>query len=133
VISYSLIIKEGLLFLHLHAMSTYSPSSFPVPRNAALLPRWPWRQLVGGSKDTINAYQEAHHREWHIKPSFNRKSVAIEKMITVYEEPSAFPWGNHYKIDKKAVWISGCHKWICAGLVEALPYRLFVICQRSCF
>jgi hypothetical protein len=60
------------------------------------------QNLVGGRKDAIKTYQEAvceeieaHHREWQIKPSFNRrKSVAIEKMITIPEEPTAFPWGR---------------------------------------
>jgi hypothetical protein len=59
------------------------------------------QNLVGGSKDAIKAYQEAHaqeieahHQQMGIKPSFNRKPEPIEKTIQVPEEPTAFPWGR---------------------------------------
>jgi hypothetical protein len=59
------------------------------------------QKLVGGRKDAINAYVDAHQdeiREHHtrleIKPSYNRKPEPITEMITIAEEPTAFPWGR---------------------------------------
>lgn len=59
------------------------------------------QKLVGGRKEAINAYVEthqddikAHHEALEIKPSFNRKPEPITAMITIPEEPTAFPWGH---------------------------------------
>jgi hypothetical protein len=59
------------------------------------------QKLVGGRKDAINAYLDAHrdeieehHRKLEIKPSYNRKAEPITEMITIPEEPTAFPWGT---------------------------------------
>ena len=59
------------------------------------------QKLVGGRKEAINAYLEAHrdeieehHRRLEIKPSYNRKAEPIGQMITIAEEPTAFPWGR---------------------------------------
>jgi hypothetical protein len=59
------------------------------------------QKLVGGRKDAINAYLdthreeiEEHHRKLEIKPSYNRKAEPITGMITIPEEPTAFPWGT---------------------------------------
>lgn len=58
------------------------------------------QNLVGGRKEVIKEYQQAyqeeiqaHHDQLGIKPSFNRKPVAIQAMVTVPEEPTAYPWG----------------------------------------
>ena len=58
------------------------------------------QKLVGGRKEAINAYLDAHrdeieehHRNLEIKPSYNRKAEPIGQMITIAEEPAAFPWG----------------------------------------
>ena len=58
------------------------------------------QKLVGGRKDAINAYLDAHqdeikthHETLEIKPSYNRKAEAINVMITIPEDPTAFPWG----------------------------------------
>jgi hypothetical protein len=57
------------------------------------------QKLVGGDKKLINAYLdahaeeiEAHHRQWEIKPSANRKQQSIGETIQVPEEPTAYPW-----------------------------------------
>jgi hypothetical protein len=59
------------------------------------------QKLVGGRKEAINAYLETHrdeieehHRRLEIKPSYNRKAEPIAQMITIAEEPTAFPWGT---------------------------------------
>ena len=59
------------------------------------------QKLVGGRKDAINAYLDAHrdeieehHTRLEIKPSYNRKAEPITAMITIAEEPTAFPWGK---------------------------------------
>ena len=59
------------------------------------------QNLVGGNKELIKQYQEAnledieaHHQALHIKPSFNRKPVRIQEMVSVSEDPTAFPWGK---------------------------------------
>jgi Telomere resolvase len=59
------------------------------------------QKLVGGRKEAINAYLEthqdeikAHHETLEIKPSYNRKPEPITAMITIAEEPTAFPWGR---------------------------------------
>ncbi|GHO87180.1 protelomerase family protein [Dictyobacter formicarum] len=59
------------------------------------------QKLVGGRKEAINAYLDAHrdeieehHRKLDIKPSYNRKAEPIGQMITIAEEPMAFPWGS---------------------------------------
>ncbi|GCE50909.1 telomere resolvase [Thermosporothrix hazakensis] len=59
------------------------------------------QKLVGGRKDAIKTYLdahreeiEAHHRELDIRPSYNRKPEAIQDMIQVPEEAEAFPWGH---------------------------------------
>lgn len=59
------------------------------------------QKLVGGRKEAINAYLdahrdeiEAHHRKLDIKPSYNRKAEPIDQMITIAEESTAFPWGT---------------------------------------
>jgi hypothetical protein len=59
------------------------------------------QKLVGGRKDSIKAYQdahqeeiEAHHRELEITVSANRKAETIQSMIVVPEDPTDFPWGQ---------------------------------------
>jgi hypothetical protein len=59
------------------------------------------QKLVGGRKESIKAYQdahqeeiEAHHQEFEITVSANRKSETIQSMIVVPEEPTDFPWGQ---------------------------------------
>ena len=59
------------------------------------------QKLVGGRKDAINAYLDAHrggieehHNKLEIKPSYNRKAEPITAMITIAEEQTAFPWGT---------------------------------------
>ncbi|GHO82727.1 hypothetical protein KSZ_07330 [Dictyobacter formicarum] len=58
------------------------------------------QKLVGGRKEAINAYLDAHrdeieehHRKWEIKPSYNRKAEPIGQMVAIAEDPTAFPWG----------------------------------------
>ena len=59
------------------------------------------QNLVGGRKEAIKEYQEAiadeieaHHRQLGIQPNFNRKPVSIDKLITVPEEATSYPWGQ---------------------------------------
>jgi hypothetical protein len=59
------------------------------------------QKLVGGSKDAIKAYQdahqeeiEAHHQKLGISLSSNRKSEKIEKTVLVPDAPTDFPWGR---------------------------------------
>jgi hypothetical protein len=59
------------------------------------------QKLVGGRKEAINAYLDAHqdeirthHEELEIKPSYNRKAEPINVMIAIPEDPIAFPWGR---------------------------------------
>jgi len=59
------------------------------------------QKLVGGRKDAIKAYLKAHreeieehHRRLSINPSYNRKAEPIGRMMTIPEEPTAFPWGK---------------------------------------
>ena len=58
------------------------------------------QKLVGGRKEAIHAYLDAHrdeieehHQKWEIKPSYNRKAEPITAMVAIAEEPTAFPWG----------------------------------------
>ena len=69
------------------------------------LERWyitvlPIQKLVGGRKEAIKAYLDAHqqeieehHQALGIVPLANRKSEAIEDVVKVPDEPTAFPWG----------------------------------------
>jgi hypothetical protein len=61
------------------------------------------QNLVGGRKPMIKAHLEAHreeieehHKQFEpeITPTYNRKPIPIEKMITLAEEATAFPWGR---------------------------------------
>jgi hypothetical protein len=61
------------------------------------------QNLVGGRKPMIKAHLEAHRAEIEehhqqfdppITPAYNRKPIPIEKMITLAEEATAFPWGR---------------------------------------
>ena len=53
---------------------------------------------------------EAHHHELNIKLSFNRKPVHIQDMISVPEDPTAYPWGKSAEnlspetVDATVVW-----------------------------
>jgi len=72
----------------------------------SLLSRWyvttlAIKKLVGGEKKLITAYLdahaekiEAHHQQWEIKSSANRKQQSIRETIQVPDEPTAFPWGR---------------------------------------
>jgi hypothetical protein len=61
------------------------------------------QNLVGGRKPMIKAHLEAHreeieehHKQFEpeITPAYNRKPIPIEKMITLAEEATAYPWGR---------------------------------------
>ncbi len=61
------------------------------------------QNLVGGRKPMIKAHLEAHRAEIEehhqqfdppITPAYNRKPIPIERMITLAEEATAFPWGR---------------------------------------
>jgi hypothetical protein len=59
------------------------------------------QKLVGGRKEAMNAYLDAHrdeitahHETLEIKASYNRKAEPITEMITIAEDPTAFPWGR---------------------------------------
>jgi hypothetical protein len=58
------------------------------------------QKLVGGRKDAIKAYLKAHHEEveehhrrFSIKPCSKRKTKPVDQLITIPEDPAAFPWG----------------------------------------
>ncbi|WP_201374553.1 protelomerase family protein [Ktedonobacter robiniae] len=72
------------------------------------------QKLVGGRKEAINTYLEAyheeiaeHHRKLDIKPSYNRKAEPITEMITIAEEPTAFPWGKAVALQEDRVSMAG--------------------------
>lgn len=61
------------------------------------------QNLVGGRKPMIKAHLEAHREEIEehhqqfdppITPAYNRKPISIEKMITLPEQATAYPWGR---------------------------------------
>ncbi len=61
------------------------------------------QNLVGGRKPMIKAHLEAHreeidehhqHFEPPITPAYNRKPISIEKMLTLPEQATAYPWGR---------------------------------------
>lgn len=61
------------------------------------------QNLVGGRKPMIKAHLEAHreeieehHKQFEpeITPTYNRKPIPIEKMITLPEQATAYPWGR---------------------------------------
>jgi uncharacterized protein (DUF1778 family) len=61
------------------------------------------QNLVGGRKPMIKAHLEAHRAEIEehhqqfdppITPAYNRKPIPIEKMITLPEQATAYPWGR---------------------------------------
>jgi hypothetical protein len=61
------------------------------------------QNLVGGRKPMIKAHLEAHRAEIEehhqqfdppITPTYNRKPIPIEKMITLPEQATAYPWGR---------------------------------------
>lgn len=67
------------------------------------------QKLVGGRKHAIAAYLDAHrddieehHHKLDIKPSVNRKAEPITEVITIAEEPTAFPWGKAVTIQEEA-------------------------------
>jgi hypothetical protein len=72
------------------------------------------QKLVGGRKEAINAYLdahheeiEAHHRKLEINPSLNRKPKPISAMIMICEEPTAFPWGKAVALQEDRASLSG--------------------------
>jgi uncharacterized protein (DUF1778 family) len=61
------------------------------------------QSLVGGRKEFIKLYKEAHaeeieahHREFSIAEGFNRKpgNPLIQHVVTIPKEATAFPWGR---------------------------------------
>jgi hypothetical protein len=61
------------------------------------------QNLVGGRKPMIKAHLQAHREEIEehhqqfdppITPAYNRKPISIEKMITLPEQATAYPWGR---------------------------------------
>lgn len=61
------------------------------------------QHLVGGRKPMIKAHLEvhaeeieAHHQQFEqeITPAYNRKPIPIEKMITLAESATEYPWGR---------------------------------------
>lgn len=59
------------------------------------------QKLVGGRKDAIKAYVQAYHEEveeYHrrlsIKSCSKRKTTPVDQLITIPEDPAAFPWGQ---------------------------------------
>jgi uncharacterized protein (DUF1778 family) len=58
------------------------------------------QNLVGGNKEIIKDFLsahreeiEAHHQALGLKPSFNRKPLRIQEMISIPDDPTAYPWG----------------------------------------
>jgi hypothetical protein len=105
----------------------------------SLLERWylatlAIQELVGGDKKLINAYLdahaeeeiEAHHQQWEIKPSANRKHQSIQEMILVPEEPIAFPWGRAVEEEEDRsggipTHEQGCHQGLSFPQFEGSP------------
>lgn len=59
------------------------------------------QNLVGGRKDAINSYLEAHreeidahHAHLGILRTFNRKALSPKEAIPVPEKPTEYPWGT---------------------------------------
>jgi hypothetical protein len=61
------------------------------------------QNLVGGRKPMIKAYLQAHHQEIEahhqqfepqITPAYNRKTIPIEKLVTLREQATEYPWGR---------------------------------------
>jgi hypothetical protein len=68
------------------------------------------QNLVGGRKPMIKAYLEAHHEEIEahhqqfepqITPAYNRKTIPIEKLITLPEQATEYPWGHEKEKEKE--------------------------------
>ena len=63
------------------------------------------QKLVGGLKEAINAYLnahreeiDAHHVQLGIQRSFNRKAQSPSEMIPIPDDPQAYPWGQSAEV-----------------------------------